>query len=142
MGLLWYEYGAIVKLVCAFVVGAVAGVLPPMSDGVVRTVALLDDSRGRRVATFGSFVLGVVVFFAPIGFVAGVSGDIAAHASYTTPGAFILAGAALVFAGSMFGVFHLALPEPLRAKLGAVGGRGLRGAFVLGLVVALVGAPI
>jgi thiol:disulfide interchange protein DsbD len=44
-------------------------------------------------------------------------------------------------AASMFGAFEMALPSSLSNRLATVGGIGARGAFVLGLVSALVAAP-
>jgi thiol:disulfide interchange protein DsbD len=44
-------------------------------------------------------------------------------------------------AASMFGAFEMALPSSLNNRLATVGGIGFGGAFVLGLVSALVAAP-
>jgi thiol:disulfide interchange protein DsbD len=41
----------------------------------------------------------------------------------------------------MFGAFEVALPSELQARLSRVGGRGLLGAFLMGLVAGIIAAP-
>lgn len=47
----------------------------------------------------------------------------------------------LALAASMFGAFELNLPASWQAKLNQVGGKGLGGAFAMGLVGGLIAAP-
>src|SRR5208282_3503276 len=52
-----------------------------------------------------------------------------------------IAAVLLALAASMFGAYELALPSSLNNRLATVGGICFGGAFVLGLVSALVAAP-
>ena len=46
-----------------------------------------------------------------------------------------------VMAASMLGAFEIRVPSALQTKLSLVGGKGYRGAFVMGLVSGLIAAP-
>src|SRR5581483_1839115 len=47
----------------------------------------------------------------------------------------------LAMAASMFGAFELSLPAGLQLRLSSVGGKGLGGAFLMGLVGGIIAAP-
>src|SRR5262249_18854119 len=98
-------------------------------------------SRGRAVGLSGTFVLGLATFFATIGFLVGLTG---AGIGGFLANQYVVIGIAVVFfalAASMFGAFEIALPAALQNRLSGVGGIGYKGAFVLGLVMALIAAP-
>ncbi len=98
-------------------------------------------SRWHAAALSGTFVLGIVALFAPLGVAAAMSGKVLGSA-LANP--WVVSVIALVFfalAASMFGAFEMALPTSLTNKLSGVGGVGFKGAFGLGLVCALLAAP-
>jgi thiol:disulfide interchange protein DsbD len=99
------------------------------------------ESRVQAAFLSSSFVLGVAALFTPLGIVSALTGAAfgAALASPWVLGA--LAALFAVMALSMFGLFDLALPSGVQARLAEVGGFGVRGAFVLGFVNGLIAAP-
>lgn len=95
--------------------------------------------EGARLSAL--FVLGMATLFTPLGVLAALTGGVFG-AALSSP--WILGGLGvlfMLFAASMFGAFELNLPASLRNRLARVGGVGPGGAFLLGLVSALVAAP-
>ena len=77
----------------------------------------------------------------PLGLVAALSGSIFGSVLQSR---WVVIGMALLFlamAASMLGAFEMALPSGLTNRLATVGGSGYRGAFLLGLVCALIATP-
>jgi thiol:disulfide interchange protein DsbD len=96
-------------------------------------------ARGAMLSMF--FVLGMASLFTALGVASALSG--AVFGTYLS-NVWVVGGIStlfLVLASSMFGAFEMALPASLNNRLAAVGGIGVGGAFVLGLVSALIAAP-
>jgi thiol:disulfide interchange protein DsbD len=96
-------------------------------------------AEGALLST--AFVLGIAALFTPLGLFAAATGGLFGSA-LTHPA--VLWGLALVFlllAASMFGLFALDLPPALKNRVATIGGAGVKGAFLLGLVSALIAAP-
>lgn len=129
----------------AFVAGLATSLTPCVYPMIVITVGVFGarQTRSRLEAAKLStaFVLGIAALFTPLGVAAGLSGGVFGS-QLSSP--VVLVGLALVFlalAASMFGAFELDLPSGLKNRLAGVGGTGLKGAFLLGLVSALIAAP-
>ncbi len=129
----------------AFVGGLLVSLTPCVYPMIAITVSVFGaneaKSRMQAAGLSSVFVLGIAVMFTALGVGAALSGAIFGK-FLSNP--FVVGGIAIVFLGmaaSMFGAFELALPSGLNNKLATVGGIGYGGAFVLGLVSALVAAP-
>ena len=137
--------GVFVALGVCFVAGLGMSMTPCVWPMIPITVSIFgateSKSRWRGAGLSSMFVLGLATFFAGV----GIASALAGHAIGGFLGKwYVGAGIALVFtalAASMFGAFEIALPSRLQNKLSSVGGIGFRGAYVLGLVMALVAAP-
>lgn len=135
----------IAMLGIAFVAGLATSLTPCVYPMIVITVGVFGarqtTSRLEAAKLSTAFVLGIAALFTPLGVAAGLSGGVFGS-QLSSP--VVLVGLALVFlalAASMFGAFELDLPSGLKNRLAGVGGAGLRGAFLLGLVSALIAAP-
>ncbi|MFO0678295.1 MAG: cytochrome c biogenesis protein CcdA [Polyangiaceae bacterium] len=98
-------------------------------------------SKAKGAALSATFVLGMALLFTVLGVSFAMSG--AVFGSFLA-NKFVVGAITLLFivlASSMFGAFEMALPASLNNRLASVGGIGFGGAFVLGLVSALVAAP-
>jgi thiol:disulfide interchange protein DsbD len=137
--------GVLLALGTCFVAGLAMSMTPCVWPMIPITVSIFGaseaKSRARAAALSGTFVLGLATFFAIVGIAVALAG----HAIGGFLGKWYVAtGIALllaVLASSMFGAFEIALPASLQNKLSSVGGIGFKGAYVLGLVMALVAAP-
>ena len=129
----------------AFLGGLLVGLTPCVYPMIAITVSVFGanqaKSRMQAAGLSSVFVLGIAVMFTALGVGAALSGAIFGK-FLSNP--YVVGGIAIVFLGmaaSMFGAFELALPSGLNNRLATVGGIGYGGAFVLGLVSALVAAP-
>jgi thiol:disulfide interchange protein DsbD len=132
-------------LAIAFVAGLATSLTPCVYPMIVITVGVFGaretTSRVEAAKLSTAFVLGIAALFTPLGVAAGLGGGVFGS-QLSSP--IVLVGLALVFlvlAASMFGAFELDLPAELKNRLAGVGGAGLKGAFLLGLVSALIAAP-
>jgi thioredoxin:protein disulfide reductase len=132
-------------LAIAFGAGVVTSLTPCVYPMIAITVSVFGarqaKSRAEGAMLSTAFVLGMAALFVPLGLAAALTGGVFG-AALASPA--VLIGIALLFtvlAASMFGAFELDLPADLKTKLAGVGGVGLRGAFVLGMVSALIAAP-
>lgn len=129
----------------AFVAGLATSLTPCVYPMIVITVGVFGarqtTSRLEAAKLSTAFVLGIAALFTPLGVAAGLSGGVFGS-QLSSP--VVLVGLAVLFlalAASMFGAFELDLPSGLKNRLAGVGGAGLKGAFLLGLVSALIAAP-
>lgn len=132
-------------LALAFGAGVATSLTPCVYPMIAVTVSVFGarqaKSRSEGALLSTSFVLGMAALFVPLGLIAAKTGGLFGSA-LSSP--IVLIGLALLFAGlaaSMFGAFELDLPSSLKTKLSNMGGVGLRGAFVLGMISALIAAP-
>jgi thiol:disulfide interchange protein DsbD len=137
--------GPFFAVAAAFVGGLLVSLTPCVYPMIAITVSVFgakqSKSRLHAAGLSSVFVLGIAVMFTALGVGAALSGAIFGK-FLSNP--YIVGGLAVVFlamAASMFGAFEMALPASLNNRLATVGGIGLGGAFVLGLVSALVAAP-
>lgn len=137
--------GPIAATLVAFLGGLLVSLTPCIYPMVAVTVSVFGakktQSRWQGLALTASFALGIAVMFDSLGLVAALTGTM--FGSVLQSPWVVLGIAALFFAMafSMFGAFELMLPSGLLNRLSSIGGMGYRGAFLLGLVSALVAAP-
>jgi len=102
-----------------------------------------DVSKRRALLLATSYVVGMGVTYSVLGVAIALLSDAAdfgtqlGHPAVVIP--LVLLFVAL--AASMFGAFELNLPSGLQARLNQIGGKGLGGAFAMGLVGGLIAAP-
>ena len=132
-------------LAITFGAGVATSLTPCVYPMIAITVSVFGarqtTSRGQAALVSSAFVLGMAALFVPLGLVAALTGGVFG-AALSSP--YVLVGLGLLFAAlsaSMFGLFSLDLPSGLKTKLADMGGVGVRGAFVLGMVSALIAAP-
>jgi thioredoxin:protein disulfide reductase len=137
--------GPLFAVGAAFVGGLLVSLTPCVYPMIAITVSVFGanqaKSRLQAAGLSSVFVLGIAVMFTALGVGAALSGAIFGK-FLSNP--YVVAGLAVTFlamAISMFGGFEMALPSSLNNRLATVGGIGFGGAFVLGLVSALVAAP-
>ncbi len=127
-----------------FLAGVATSLTPCVYPMIAITVGVFgaqQQSRGRAALLSTAFVLGIAVLFTPLGLVAATTGGLFGSALSNPVVLILLASVFLALAASMFGLFDLDLPSGLKTRLARVGGIGMRGAFALGLVSALLAAP-
>ena len=137
--------GPVLLALTAFGSGVLVSLTPCVYPMVAVTVSVFGaknaKSRWEAFALSGSFVLGLVCMFVPLGMAAAMTG--ATFGSTLSDSRVILAMTVvfLALAASMFGAFDLDIPHALKNKLATAGGSGYLGAFVLGLVCGPIAAP-
>jgi thiol:disulfide interchange protein DsbD len=98
-------------------------------------------TRLRAFALASMYVLGMGATYGLLGVVVAVLGGqfgaLLANPWFVVP----LVAFYAALASSMFGAFDLNLPAGLQARLSTVGGKGMGGAFAMGLVGGLTAAP-
>jgi thiol:disulfide interchange protein DsbD len=97
--------------------------------------------RGRALLLGGAYVAGIAAMFGALGTSFGLLGK-AFGTFLANPWVIVPLAVFFVAMGlSMFGAFEVALPSGLQQRLSRVGGRGLGGAFLMGLVGGIIAAP-
>ena len=134
-----------VALALSFLAGVATALTPCVYPMIAITVSVFgaqkSTSLARGALLSSSFVLGIAALFTPLGLFAAATGGLFGSA-LSSP--WVLGFLSLLFLGlaaSMFGAFDLDLPAGLKTRLAQAGGVGVKGAFILGLVSALIAAP-
>jgi thiol:disulfide interchange protein DsbD len=101
------------------------------------------SSRTRALALATCYVAGIMLMYGTAGVIVAKLGERFAFSKYLGDPRFVVPLALFFFAMglSMFGAFELALPSGLQSRLARVGGRGFRGAFLMGLVAGIIASP-
>ncbi|EYF06950.1 protein-disulfide reductase DsbD family protein [Chondromyces apiculatus] len=137
--------GPAVAIAACFGIGLLASFTPCVYPMIIITVSIFGakeaKSRLQAAALSGTFVLGIVSLFAPLGVLSAVSGKMLGSAMANPWVVGFIAVVFLALAASMFGAFEMTLPGSVQNKLSSVGGVGFKGAFALGMVCALIAAP-
>ncbi len=138
--------GLLALVALCFVAGLGVSLTPCVLPMVPITMGILGarsaGSRLRALALSGAYVLGLALVYSALGVFAGVTG--ALFGSWLQSVWVVGSISAFFFAMglSMFGVFDVAVPGALQARLGNHGGGGsLGGALVLGMVGAVLAGP-
>jgi thiol:disulfide interchange protein DsbD len=100
-----------------------------------------NTGRVRALVLATAYVAGIAAMFGTLGTVFALLGK-AFGTFLANP--WVIVPLALFFtamAASMFGAFELNLPSGLQARLSRVGGRGVLGAFLMGIVGGIIAAP-
>ncbi len=137
--------GTLNAFVFALTAGFLTSLTPCVYPMIPITISIFGargaSSRGRAFLLATAYVAGIAVMFGTLGTTFALLGR-AFGTFLANP--FVVVPLALFFfamAASMFGAFDLALPASVHERLSRVGGRGLVGAFFMGLVGGLIAAP-
>ncbi|MEC7519015.1 MAG: cytochrome c biogenesis protein CcdA [Myxococcota bacterium] len=129
-------------LALVYAAGFVTSLTPCVYPMTAITVSVFGASSAKtKMHAAGlstMWLLGMASLFVPLGFLAAWAGP----ALLTNP--WVWTGFAVmlfVLSLGMFGAFELSLPPSVQNKLAQMGGLGPKGAFVLGLVGALIASP-
>jgi len=138
--------GGIAPYAAAFFAGLAMTLTPCVYPMIAITVSVFGggaqaNSRARGAMLSGFFILGMALLFTTLGVVSALSGGVFGRYLSNPWVVGFIATLFIVLSSSMFGAFEMALPSSLNNRLATVGGIGVGGAFVLGLVSALVAAP-
>jgi thiol:disulfide interchange protein DsbD len=138
--------GYFLAFVTVFVGGFLTSLTPCVYPLIPITMSIFgarghDVGRGRAMLLASSYVGGIGVMYAGLGIFSALAGR-AFGTFMANP--FVMVPIALLFivmAASMFGAFEISLPGTLQTRLSAVGGKGVTGAFAMGLVGGIIAAP-
>ncbi len=137
-GLFWlvlFVFGA------GFLVSLTPCVLPmiPITIGIIGARA--SGSRLKAFSLSLTYVAGLALVYTALGATAGVTG---ALFGAWMQNVWVVGSVAVFFAAmglAMFGLFDVAMPSGVTTKLNQMGGAGYGGAFVVGMVGAIVAGP-
>jgi thiol:disulfide interchange protein DsbD len=129
-----------------FVGGFLTSLTPCVYPLIPITVSLFgargdDVPRSRAMWLATCYVAGIGVMYSSLGIFSALAGR-AFGTFMANP--FVMVPIALLFlvmAASMFGAFELNLPPSVATRLSQVGGKGVGGAFAMGLVGGIIAAP-
>ncbi len=132
----------------AFLFALTAGLLTALTPCVYPMIPITISVFGGRGTTRRRSFLLATLYVGGIAFMFGTLGTVFAllGKAFGTflANPWVIVPLALLFvamAASMFGAFELALPYGVQQRLAQVGGKGLGGAFLMGLVGGLIAAP-
>jgi thiol:disulfide interchange protein DsbD len=137
-------YGWFAALLAAFLVGLATAATPCVYPMIAITVSVFgarNESRGRAMALSTAFVAGIASMFVPLGLAAGLSGSVAGAMAGKLGVQLFEAALMFAMAASMFGLFEISLPGSVQNRLAAIGGLGLKGAYLIGLATGPIAAP-
>ncbi|HTI04687.1 MAG TPA: cytochrome c biogenesis protein CcdA [Gemmatimonadales bacterium] len=109
--------------------------------GVGGTQASGTTSRRRAIALTLTYVLGLALFYALLGLIAGLSGTMFGTISANRWALLAIGNLLLVFALAMFEVIPIRMPARLAAWAGSLGGGSYPAVFLLGVTSGIVAAP-
>jgi cytochrome c-type biogenesis protein len=113
----------------------------PITASVISGTSRADQSRARTVGLTLTYVLGLALFYALLGLLAGLSGSLFGAVS-ASPWALLAVGnLLLLFALFMLDVFPVPVPRRLMDWAGRQGGGSYGAVFLLGASSGVVAAP-
>jgi thiol:disulfide interchange protein DsbD len=136
--------GVLSALIFALTAGLLTALTPcvyPMIPITISVFGAKQTTRGRALLLATAYVGGIAVMFGSLGTLFALLGK-AFGTFLANP--WVVVPLALLFVAmgaSMFGAFELNVPSGLQQRLARVGGRGVAGAFLMGLVGGVIAAP-
>lgn len=139
------EKGILPLLALVFAAGLGVSLTPCVLPMVPITIGIIGaksaGSRTAAVSLAATYVAGLALVYTALGVIAGLSGGLFGSQMQSP----ILVGAISLFffvmGLAMFGLFDVGVPSSIQTKLAQYGGAGYGGAFVIGMVGALVAGP-
>jgi cytochrome c-type biogenesis protein len=113
----------------------------PVTAGIISGSARRDAPRRRIVGLTVSYVLGLALFYALLGLVAGLSGTLFGIVASNPWVRFAVGNLLLLFGLAMLEVFPVAAPRRLLSWVGTLSGGSYPAVFLLGATSGIVAAP-
>ena len=113
----------------------------PITVSVIGGTAREGQSRGRTVALTLTYVLGVAMFYALLGTIAGLTGTLFGTVSANKWALLAIGNLLILFALAMLDVLPVPIPRRLMAWAGSRGGGSFPAVFLLGATSGVVAAP-
>lgn len=139
------ERGLVLTLMIVFFAGVLTSLTPcvwPVIPIVLLYIGVHPHKRFMENITLAlTFVFGLVIVYSALGILAVALGKNLGFLFQSRAFLAIVVVFFLTMSLSMFGVFHLRLPQKLHHKLHKLGGKGYRGAFLAGMGTGLVASP-
>jgi thiol:disulfide interchange protein DsbD len=141
------EHRPLLALVTLFGAGLLTSLTPciypmiPITASVIAGSAGEQASRRRTVGLTLAYVLGLALFYALLGVLAGMSGTLFGTVSASPWARFAIGNLLLVFGLAMLDVFSVQAPGRLLAWAGSLRGGSYPAVFLLGATSGIVAAP-
>jgi thiol:disulfide interchange protein DsbD len=113
----------------------------PITAAVIGGSARDQQSRARTILLSLTYALGLALFYALMGLIAGLSGSLFGTVSASPWARFAIGNLLLLFALAMLDVFPLSAPQRLLRWAGGLGGGSFPAVFLLGATSGIVAAP-
>jgi len=126
--------------------GVLTSLTPCVYPMIPITIGIFGGRQTSRLGAFvlaTAYVLGMAVMYTGLGVLAALLGGSFAFGTLLA-NPWVVLPLAVLFAGlglSLLGLWEIRLPAGLQARLATVGGRGMGGAFAMGLVGGIIAAP-
>jgi len=113
----------------------------PITASVIVGTSGEDASRGRVIGLTLTYVVGLAMFYAILGALAGMTGTLFGTVSASPWARLAIGNLLLIFALGMLDVFPMRVPEKLSRWANNLGGGSYPAVFVLGATSGIVAAP-
>jgi thiol:disulfide interchange protein DsbD len=141
------QHHPLIAIVTLFVAGLATSLSPcvwpmiPITVGVITGSTQSDHQRRRIVGLTLTYVLGVALFYAVLGLVAGLTGSLFGTVSANPWVMFAMGNLLLVFALAQLDVIPVVVPQRLASWSAGLKGGSYPAAFLLGATSGIVAAP-
>ncbi len=139
------EEGILPLLLLVFGAGLAVSLTPCVLPMVPITIGIIGarsaGSRVQAISLAATYVAGLALVYTALGVVAGLTGGMFGAQMQSVGLVAAISIFFFVMGLAMFGVFDLGMPASIQTKLSQYGGSGYTGAFVIGMVGALVAGP-
>jgi thiol:disulfide interchange protein DsbD len=141
------QHHPLIAIATLFVAGVATSLSPcvwpmiPITVGVITGSTPSDHQRRRVVGLTLTYVLGVALFYAVLGLVAGLTGSLFGTVSANPWVMFAMGNLLLVFALAQLDVIPVVVPQRLVSWSAGLKGGSYPAAFLLGATSGIVAAP-
>ena len=137
----------LLALATLFGAGVVTSLTPciypmiPITAGIISGTSAPGTSRARTAGLTLAYVIGLALFYAVLGLIAGLSGSLFGSVSASPWARLVIGNLLLVFALAMLDVFPVSAPARLVQWASGLGGGSYPAVFLLGATSGIVAAP-
>lgn len=139
------EEGLFALLALVFGAGLAVSLTPCVLPMVPITIGIIGarsaGSRMQAISLAATYVAGLAFVYTLLGVIAGLTGGMFGSQMQSVTLVAVIALFFFAMGLAMFGLFDLGMPASIQTKLSQYGGAGYSGAFVVGMVGALVAGP-
>jgi cytochrome c-type biogenesis protein len=141
------QHNPLLALPLLFAAGVLTSFTPcvypmiPITASVIAGTTAGGAPRRRVIGLTLTYVVGLAMFYALLGLIAGLSGHLFGTVSAHPWARIAIGNLLLVFALAMFGVIPIRVPERLGAWAAGLGGGTYPAVFLLGATSGIVAAP-